>query len=137
MQNAHHIHELGVPDRSAIRTGFGWALVAVSVPLTLFFGWGVFDGLTGNYIGGEVAMVWAIVGAAGVLTAFAWIGSVALIKSGHDLSRRSRLVSTGLIVALLGSAGVIAVPTTAPLLVALLGVVAIGLAVAAVGVIRM
>lgn len=136
MQNAHDARELGSPDRSAIRTGFGWALVAIAVPLTVFFGWGVFDGLTGDYIGDEVAMVWVVLGAVGVLTAFAWIGAVALIKSGHDLSRRSHLVSTGLILALLGSIAVVVVPTTAPMLIVLLSAVAVGLVTAAVGAIR-
>ncbi|MEN8114007.1 MAG: hypothetical protein ABFS21_06430 [Actinomycetota bacterium] len=143
MQSAHPTSEIRSTDGSAIHTGIGWMLGAVAVPMTLFFGWGVIDALTRDYVGVEAAIVWFIVEVAGFLATLAWVGAIALIKSGRDRSRRSRLVPIGLTTALLGALWtlVLAAGVAGGLPIALWPVTAaiavIGLITALVGAIRM
>ncbi len=136
MQNAHHSSEIGTTDGSVLRTGFGWALGAIAVLLTLFAAWGSVDLATHDYIGGEVAIVQALIGTTIVLATMAWVGAIALIKSGRDRSRHSSLLSIGLVVAILGAIAVSALPVHS-LWAVPLGVIGVGLVMSVVGAIRM
>ena len=136
MQGTHTASNTDAPRTSRFRIGLAWVVGVLAVLLTLFLGWSVIDALTGDYVGGEIDFVRAIVVAVAVFATLAWIGAVALWKSGRDRSRHSRLLNTGLLMTLAGAAGVQALSTT-PLWVGALAVFMIGLAMAAIGAARM
>jgi len=136
MHHTHTTSRLPSSGTSRIRTVFGNVMGVVAVLMTLYLGWGVYDAITGEYIGGEVDAIRVVLGLGAVLTILAWVGAVALVKSGSDRSRHSELLTGGLWTILVGAIGVNALSLT-PLWVPALGVVVVGLLLAVIGVVRM
>jgi hypothetical protein len=135
----HNAHATSHPDSagtSRIRTVFGGILGVVAILMTPYLGWVVYDAITSDYVGGEVDAVRAIIGLITVLTVLAWVGAVALTKTGRDRSRHSLMLNAGLWIVLAGAVGVYALSLT-PLWVVALGIVAAGLIMAVVGVARL
>jgi hypothetical protein len=67
-----------------IRTAIGRLLVVLASALTLFTGWGVYDAITGDYVGAEVDTVWYLVGFAAVLTGLVWAAAIAFVRHGRS-----------------------------------------------------
>jgi hypothetical protein len=67
-----------------VGTVAGGLLLALATALTLFAGYGFYDSLTGDYVGGEVAAVWVITVFASVLAAVAWVAAIAFVRSGKN-----------------------------------------------------
>ena len=77
----HHGHTPGHKIAHAV----GWILVVVAAALTMLLGYMLVEALTGTYIGGELAIVWALTGLEAVLTAGTWTAAAALLRTGHSL----------------------------------------------------
>ncbi len=53
----------------------------IAVALTVGFVVVVFQSITGDFVGGEVQIVWTISGFVGVLTVVAWLVAVSILQS--------------------------------------------------------
>lgn len=56
---------------------------ALAVALTVAFLIVVFQAITGDFVGGEVGVVWTITGFVGLLTALAWLAAVLVLRSAN------------------------------------------------------
>lgn len=70
-----------------MRKVFGYLLIGVAVVVTGFFLFAVGDSLTGDYVGGEVSIVWTITGIAGVFAAAFWAAGLGLVRSANGRKR--------------------------------------------------
>lgn len=84
MQVTHPQPE-GAPRRqSLIRTVNKTLLSLLASALTLLAIYAGYDSLTGDYIEGEVFVVWLITGIAAFLAALFWIAVVAYVRHGRE-----------------------------------------------------
>ena len=69
--------------QSLIRIANKTLLILVASALTLFAVYAGYDSLTGDYIEGEVLVVWLITGIAAFLAALSWIAVMAYVRRGR------------------------------------------------------
>lgn len=65
---------------SSIRKAVATLLVLLASVLTLFTGYGAYDALTGDYVGGETSVVWLFTGIAAFLALLGWMAAVAYLR---------------------------------------------------------
>lgn len=68
------------PPIGIVRRVFGYVVAAAALGLTAMLGVGVFQAMTGDFVGGEVEFVWTVVAFVAGVTAVVWAVAVMILK---------------------------------------------------------
>ena len=89
-----------------MRRIFGFVTAAIAAAFTV--GWGIilFQTVTGDYVGGEVQIVWTITAISGIITFGVWVMTFALLSAEENRRRAFGFLMAAMLLAFIVGVGI-------------------------------